>query len=280
MPASFARPELLATTEWLAENLHRPGVSVVDCRWRPDGTARAGFATGHIEGARHIDWSTDLVDPDDTVPYQLAGPEAVAAAAGHAGIGDGREAVLYDDGATIYAARVWWCLRAYGFDSARILDGGYRAWRDAGLPVVSGPHHPGRAVFTPRADLRVRVGAADLRRALDDSQVDIVDARAPAEYHGQEGNARRLGHIPGAVNVPAALLTVPGSGHFRSAEELAGLFGQAGVRVERRVMVYAGTGVGAAKVAFALALLGYGDVAVYDGGWAEWGERTDLPVER
>jgi len=280
MPTSYARAELLASPEWLAENLGRPGVRVVDCRWRPDGSAADLFAADHIEGAGRLDWSSDLVDPDGPLPHQLAGPDAVAAAAGKAGIGDGTVAVLYDDSAALYASRVWWCLRAYGCASTRILDGGYRRWGAAELPVESGPPSGAGARLTPRTDLRARLTAAEVRALLKDTSVEIVDARPPAEYRGQEGTATRLGHVPGALNLPAVLLTVPGTGEFRSADELQRLVNTAGLARGRRVVIYDGSGIGAAKVAFALTLLGFDDVALYDGGWSEWGERPDLPVER
>lgn len=279
MPTSYPRPELLASTDWLAENLGRPGVRVVDCRWRPDGSTEALFGAGHIDGAASLDWS-DLVDADGEAPPHLAAPEAVAAAAGRAGVGDGTVAVLYDDSAALYATRVWWSLRAYGFTSARVLDGGYRRWIGAGLPVASGASGAPGVPFTPRADLRARLSAADVRATLGDASVEIVDARSPVEYRGQEGPTLRLGHVPGARNLPAVLLTVPGSGEFQPPDVLGRLVSTAGLPRGRRTIVYDGSGVAAAKVAFALVLLGYDDVALYEGGWAEWGDRTDLPVER
>ena len=123
----FARPELLASTEWLAENLARPGVRVVDVRWRPDGTGRQVFAEGHISGAGYIDWATELTSEDDAGDlFLLAGPDEVAAALSRAG----RQRRQHGRRCTttrcrMYASRVWWSMRAYGHEAVRILDGGF-----------------------------------------------------------------------------------------------------------------------------------------------------------
>jgi thiosulfate/3-mercaptopyruvate sulfurtransferase len=280
MPPTFARPELLASPDWLAENLGKPGIRIVDCRWRVDGTARQHFATAHVPGAIFLDWATELIDPDDPIPFQLAGPEAFAAAMHRAGLGDGMTAVLYDDAASLYASRVWWSMQVYGFESVRVLDGGWPAWQRSGRPSSSAQIASNGTSFTPRVDPRRRLSTSDVRALLGSREVEIVDTRGPAEYSGQEGNARRLGHVPGAVNVPAALLTVPGLQTFESPDRLARLFLAAGLTRGRRVVTYDGAGIGAAKAAFVLTLLGYPDVAVYDAGWADWGSRLDLPVDR
>ncbi len=277
----LSRPELIATTDWLADNLDRPELRIADVRWRPDGTARALFERGHIPSAVYLDWANDLSDTvDETGLFLLAGPEQVAAALRRAGIGDGTTLVVYDDVESIYAARVWWSLRCYGFDSCRILDGGFGAWLTEERPISNADVDRSPATFTPRAQPRIRLTTADVRGLLGASDVLFVDARAPDEYLGRGGNTRRLGHIPGAVNLPAGLLAEPGSQRLPSVETLRSLVRGAGILRGRRIVCYDGSGLAATKVAFVLALLGFDDVAVYDGGWAEWGDRLDLPVER
>ncbi|HEY3522631.1 MAG TPA: rhodanese-like domain-containing protein, partial [Candidatus Limnocylindrales bacterium] len=177
-------------------------------------------------------------------------------------------------------SRVWWSLRAYGFESARVLDGGFDAWTSEGRPTASAAAVAMPGTFTPRAQLSVRLTTADVRSLIGSPDVQFLDARAPAEYAGFEGNARRLGHIPGAVNLPVATMNEPGTQRLRPSDELQRLTLKANVTRTRRLVCYDGSGIAAAKLAFVLAYLGYEDVAVYDGGWAEWGNRLDLPVDR
>ena len=119
-----------------------------------------------------------------------------------------------------------------------------------------------------------------MRGLLGAPDVLLVDARGPAEFKGFEGNVRRLGHIPGAVNVPVATMHQPGTQRLRDAAELRSILLKANITRGRRLVCYDGSGVAAAKLAYVLMVLGHEDVAVYDGGWAEWGDRLDLPVDR
>ena len=178
---------------------------------------------------------------------------------------------------------MWWTFRTYGAEHVRILDGGFPAWEAEGRPVERGAVEPPPeplTPFSPRGPNRLHLTTSDVRGLLGAPGITLLDARAPAEYRGFEGNTRRLGHIPGAINVPVGSMHAAGSQRLRDGGELRDRLHAANVSRGGRMVAYDGSGVAAAKLAFVLSLLGHDDVAVYDGGWAEWGNRLDLPVDR
>lgn len=281
--AGFARPDLLATPEWLADSLGRPDLRVLDVRWRTDGSGAALHGVGHIPGAVHIDWRASLARVSESgTSFLLVEPGPMAEAMAAAGVGDTTPVVVYDDTQGYYASWVWWSLRAHGHADVRVLEGGWPAWAAGGHPVSSGAAGPApeAAAFTPAAQAQMRVTITDVRALLGSSAVQLVDARGPAEFQGLEGEASRLGHIPGAVNLPAAALQRPGTQLLRDPAELQGILLRANLTRNRRIVCYDASGLAATRLAFVLTLLGHDDVAVYEGGWSEWGERFDLLLGR
>ncbi|HZR42917.1 MAG TPA: sulfurtransferase [Ktedonobacteraceae bacterium] len=288
------RSRFLVETSWLAEHINDPLVRIVDMRGyvrtveREGGVqdaeyvgARDEYEQGHIPGAVYIDWSSDIVDPDETVKAQIAPAQRFAEVMGRSGIGDQHLVVAYDTHpASQFATRLWWALNYYGHKQVVILNGGLPKWKRENRPLESSiPVYP-PAIFTPVVQPQLRATAEDVLAMLNQQDVKLVDARDVGQYTGQlvRGQGRR-GRIPGAVNIPREELIDPASGTFRSNEELKHIFSAADVAPEQHVVAYCNGGVAATTVLFSLAMLGYPNLTNYDGSWNEWGTRQDLPVE-
>ncbi len=287
------RDQFLVETPWLAEHLHDPRVRVVDMRGyvrtvehdgRQEATyigARDEYEQGHIPGAVYIDWSSDIVDPDETVKAQLAPPDRFARLMEHLGIGDQHLVVAYDaHPASQFATRLWWALNYYGHDQVVVLNGGLLKWQRENRPMVDTiPAYP-PATFTPVVQPQLRATAQDVLAMLGQQSIKLVDARDTGQYTGKiVRDDGRPGHIPGAINIPREEVINPADGTFRSNEELSQVFTSAGVKPQEQVVAYCNGGVAATTVLFSLALLGYPRLTNYDGSWNEWGSRQDLPVE-
>ena len=224
--------DFLVSTDWLAEHLRDPNVRVADIRGfvstRPVASgveqatykgAREEYLALHIPGAVYIDWTTDITDPDDPVPAQIAPAARFAEAMASRGIGDTTTVVAVDHAGGQFATRLWWALRYYGHDDVAVLDGGWNRWVDEGREVESGEVSHARAEFTPRVRPSLRMTADDVQALLKhpDRGTVVVDARDPGQYSGARRRGARGGHIPGAINVPRELFFAPGAGscHLR-----------------------------------------------------------------
>lgn len=280
----FANPELLITSAefWTVLGLDRDrrgrvadasGVVMLDLR--PAET----FAAGHIPGARHLDlFGVSLIDTD---PAPL---KAFSWMVGHLfaarGVSADRPVVVYDQQSGVRAARAFWFLEYFGHRRVQLLDGGFDAWQREGRSVTVDAE-----VATPSGwdiasvdDARLATWR-DVADRLERSDAILLDTRTDGEYDGTTVRAKRGGAIPGAVHIEWTR-NLDDRGAFRSADELRAMYEAAGVTPDRDIVTYCQGGYRAAHSYLALRLLGYPRVCNYTGSWKEWGDRTDLPVER
>jgi thiosulfate/3-mercaptopyruvate sulfurtransferase len=278
----------LITPAELAERLSDPALRVFDCTTflHPQpGTPRlrieAGhrpYAEGHIPGAALIDLQEDLSERDE-LRFTAPAPDKLGRRLQALGVGDDSTVVLYSASDAWWATRVWWLLRAIGFERAAVLDGGMAAWRAAGQPVSrETSRHAPAACLTVRPRT-VFADRHDVLAALDNGSAAIVNCLRPEQHAGTSAHHYgRPGHISGSVNVPAAAL-FDEAGRFRPATELRGLFEARGIDARRPVIAYCGGGIAATGDAFALtALLGHDAVRVYDASLQEWAADPGLPM--
>ena len=282
---SYARPEALVDTEWLAARLGDPHVRIVDSSFKLPAitpTARQDYDRGHIPGAMFFDID-DIAEPGTSLPHMIPPSELFARKMEALGIGDEDRVVAYDGAGLSSAGRAWWMLRLFGHRDVAILDGGLPKWRAEGRPLDTAlPSPPRRRRFTPLFDPVLVRDKRALLENLSTRREQVVDARAAGRFEGTAEETRpglRRGHIPGSRNLPYDRVTDPQTHQLRSAKELSRLFRDAGVALDRPIVASCGSGVTACALAFALHLIGHPGAAVYDGSWSEWGLPGDTPVE-
>lgn len=289
----YAHPEYLVETDALAAQLDDPQLRVIDCtHYLPNYfdesasrhieklSGRSHWNEGHIPGSAFVDLREDLCDLDNTrFMYPMPPAAQFEAVMSRLGVGEGTRVVLYDDMLNLWAARVWWMLRSFGFDGAAVLNGGWQKWVAEGRPVSRAPstYPPARFVARPRPE---RIAVRDeVRAAIDDADTCLLNALDPEEFAGR-GPVRykRPGHIPSSVNVSFLGLVKPGSQVYLDADALHAQFDGVGATRAGRVITYCGGAIAASGAAFALSLMGMENVALYDGSMTEWAADPALPL--
>jgi thiosulfate/3-mercaptopyruvate sulfurtransferase len=279
----YAHPEVLVSTDWVAEHLGDPGVRIIESN---EDTLL--YASGHIPGAVHVDWTTDLNDP---LRRDYITREGFSALMSKIGATRDTTVVFYGDKNNWWACYAFWVFQLFGHTNAKIMDGGRLKWekeqreltRD--VPTIT----PTKYEAPERNDAEIRAFREEVLAHVKASG-QLVDVRSPEEYAGtrmhmpdypNEG-ALRGGHIPGAKSVPWARAINPEDGTFKTAAELAEIYKTANqLDSSKPTIAYCRIGERSSHTWFALRyLLGFTSVKNYDGSWTEWGNSVGLPIEK
>ncbi len=276
-------PKTLVSTEWLAAHLDDPDLRVIDASYHLPDTgrdAKAEYDTGHIPGARYFDIE-EISDARSALPHMAAPAEKFMSRMRSMGIGDGHQVVVYDGVGMFSAARVWWNFRLMGKNDVAVLDGGLPKWRAEGRPLEDMPPILRDRHITVQRQAHLVKDVTQVASASKLGDWQILDARSPARFRGEEKEAReglRSGHIPGSINVHYATL-LNEDGTMKECDALRAVFEAAGADLGKRTITTCGSGVTAAILMLALKRLGNENVSLYDGSWAEWGQFEQLQVE-
>ncbi len=278
---TYAHPEVLVDTEWVAGHANNPRVKVIEV-----DVDTASYDTGHIKGSIGLDWRKDLqarpirdLLPRDEFEQLLSSK----------GVSNDDTVIAYGDNNNWFAAWFIWNLKYYGHKDARLMNGGRKKWQDEGRELVTdAPSIKPSSYKAGQPDKSIRALRDEVQAQLGKAGVVLVDVRSPKEFSGellapenlpQEG-AQRGGHIPGARNIPWAQ-AVAQDGTFKPVQQLRELYQSKGVTQDKQVIAYCRIGERSSHSWFVLHyLLGYPNVKNYDGSWTEWGSLIGAPIEK
>jgi thiosulfate/3-mercaptopyruvate sulfurtransferase len=274
----------LVTPAWLATRLEDPTTIILDATLPPVGVTppvdtHARYLANHIPTALFFDIDA-LSDHATTLPHMLPTPEDFSRSMSALGIGDNSTIVIYEQQGVYSAPRAWWMLRTFGAQRVYLLDGGLRAWTDAGLPTESGPVDRTPATFHATLHRDAIVSLSQLKDQLANHQ-QILDARSAPRFDGTAPEPRpglSSGHMPGATSIPYTELAE--DGRLKPADKLREYFSAKNVDIHQPITTTCGSGVTAAVIALALEVADAKQVALYDGSWAEYAQQTDSVIEK
>jgi len=288
----YRDPKALVQTDWLEAHLNDPGLRIFDCTTylkpaEPGNdlpylvvSGRTDYDAGHVPGAGFLDIQEELSDNSTRLRFMLPPAEHFAAAMSRHGVDDKTRVVLYSAGSIMWATRVWWMLRAFGFEEAAVLDGGWDKWRSEGRPVstASCAYAPANFIARPRPGMVV--GKDRVLATLGDPSTVAVNALTP-ELHSGKTPSRygRPGRVPGSVNVSAATLLDSATKAFVPLAQARATFDAAGVDKSKEVICYCGGGISATVDLFLLYQLGHDRITLYDASMGEWAKDPSLPIE-
>ncbi len=279
--ADYAHPESLVDTQWVADHGSDANVRLVEV-----DVDTMAYEQGHIAGAVAWNWRSQL---QDNVSRDIVSQSEMEGLLGQSGIDNDTTVILYGDNNNWFAAWAFWQMKYYGHKDVRLMNGGRAKWVSEDRPLTTDVPSPAAKSYSAGVpDESIRAYREQVLSAVQSGNIALVDVRSPAEYSGellapenlpQEGS-QRGGHIPGAANVPWAT-AVAEDGTFKSADELADIYGGRGVDGGKETIAYCRIGERSSHTWFVLSrLLGYENVRNYDGSWTEYGSIVRAPIER
>jgi thiosulfate/3-mercaptopyruvate sulfurtransferase len=274
----------LVSPSWLAARLQSPNTIVLDATLPPVGVTppidtHARYLANHIPGAIFFDIEK-LSDHGTPLPHMLPTAEAFSRSMSALGVSNNATIIIYEQDGVFSAPRAWWTLRTFGVQHVYVLDGGLRAWTEAGLPTESGPVHYAPSTFHATLNHEAVKNLAQLKAELNTHQ-QILDARSAARFNGTAPEPRpglSSGHMPGATSVPFTELVE--DGRLKSADKLQQIFTAKNIDLQQPITTTCGSGVTAAVIALSLELIGAKNVSLYDGSWAEYAQQPDSIIEK
>lgn len=280
--AEYANPDVLVSTDWVAQHLDDPNVKLVEV----DVDTEA-YDQGHIKGAVGWNWTTQL---NDNVQRDILSQADFEKLLSESGIKAEDTLILYGDNNNWFAAFAFWQVKLNGHKDVRLMNGGRKKWIEIENRQATTDKSSVAATsykVSQRDEASVRSLQPEVSTFLDQKAGNLVDVRSPAEFTGEimappglQETAQRAGHIPGAANIPWSK-AVNEDGTFKSADELAALYEGAGVTKDKPTIAYCRIGERSSHTWFVLKyLLGYPEVRNYDGSWTEWGSMVGQPIDR
>jgi len=274
----------LVTPSWVGARLQTPDTIILDATLPPVGVTptidtHARYLSQHLPGALYFDIEA-LSDHTTTLPHMLPTPQAFSRSMSILGVADNATIIVYEQEGVFSAPRAWWMLRTFGAPRVYLLDGGLRAWTEAGLPTESGLVARAPASFHATLDRAAVQDLAQLKERIASHQ-QILDARSTARFDGTAPEPRAglsSGHMPGAISVPFTELVA--DGRLKPADELQDFFAQKHIDLQQPITTTCGSGVTAAVIALSLAILGAANVNLYDGSWSEYAQHPDSVIEK
>ncbi len=278
----MARSDIFVSTQWLADQLGRDDVVVVDGSYylsTMNRDAAAEYLAGHIPGAVRFDIDT-VKDMASNLPHMLPDAEQFGRQVGAMGVSEDMMIVVYDGAGLFSAPRVRWTFRTFGARHVRILDGGFPKWQAEGRPTETGPQKlRAPRIFEAVFDAAAVASLDDVKAALADRSAQVVDARPAGRFDGTAPEPRPnlpSGHMPGSTNLPFAAIIENGQLKDEAAILVAVM--AAGIDLNQPVITSCGSGVSAAILSTAMEMVGKPPTALYDGSWAEYGSQPDAHI--